>query len=199
MKNYLYVFLLCIGCSELYRQSGISAVTNITGTDNYPVQLTSSGMTREFQIPVPIVTISWYSGLQLLSNSNFYQTVLYSNNITAPSYIQTETHYPVGRYTNYYLWEIITNNVSNYSAAEYNYDVYELDLNSENQNTLLLNVTSTVPNTLAQSFKEKVIYTNKNNTNKIRQFYYANLRHDLLEKRGSIILDLLTGNFLILL
>lgn len=36
---------------------------------------------------------------------------------------------------------IITNNVSNYTVPQYNYDLYELNLNSENQNTLLSNVT----------------------------------------------------------
>lgn len=32
MKNFLYVFLLCMGCSELDNRSGVSAVTNVTGT-----------------------------------------------------------------------------------------------------------------------------------------------------------------------
>lgn len=27
MKNFLYVFLLCMGCSELDNRSGVSAVT----------------------------------------------------------------------------------------------------------------------------------------------------------------------------
>ncbi|SFB77100.1 hypothetical protein SAMN02745150_00727 [Brevinema andersonii] len=50
----------------------------------------------------------------------------------------------------------------------------KLNLNNEGQNTLLLNVTNTVPNTLAQSFEENKIYTNKDNTNKIQQSYATN-------------------------
>ncbi|SFB77116.1 hypothetical protein SAMN02745150_00728 [Brevinema andersonii] len=62
LNEKLFICLFIVyGCSQIDNRSGISAVTNVTGTYNYLVQLTSSGITSEFQILVPIITVSWYS------------------------------------------------------------------------------------------------------------------------------------------